>query len=181
MKVMSTQPEISDSGADAGALVFQRGEKNANLAEIYSSLLRQDGVATGVPLLGGCWNILLRLEAKDQESLERLIEKDIRTMNGVEDIEANYGEESWTVSGDTAEYKASACAVLDVDPGSFTVPDTPLLAMDGVTEGYVTDGGKKTILFLHGNSSREIRNVLGEEIRRMPGVLRVKLYDAMFF
>jgi hypothetical protein len=52
--------------------------------------------------------------------------------------------------------------------------------MAGVVEGSVAGGGKKMILFLKGNSSREIRDVIGGEIRLLPGVLRVKLLNAMF-
>jgi len=178
---MSTQPEISDSGAFVGALVFLRGEKDANLAEIHSGLLRENGVAAGVPLLGGGWNILLRLAVKDRESLDQLIEKHIRPIKGVEDFEAYYCKETWTASGDSAECKASTCAVLDVDSGSLAALIARLRAMAGVAEGNVADGGKQIILFLRGNSSREIRKVPGEEIRRLPGVLRVKLYDTMCF
>ena len=178
---MSTQPEISDSGAPAGALVFLRGEKGADFAEIHSSLLLQDGVAACIPMLGD-WNILLRLAAKDRESLKRLIDERIRSVNGVEAFEAHYCEETWTASsGDGAEQKAAACAVLDVDSGSLAALVERLRATAGVTEGNVTDGGKKMVLFLRGNSSREIRNVLGGEIRPLSCVLRIKLLNAMNF
>jgi hypothetical protein len=51
--------------------------------------------------------------------------------------------------------------------------------MAGVIEGNITNGGKKMVLFLRGNSSSDIRNVLGGEIRPLPGVLRIKLLNAM--
>jgi DNA-binding Lrp family transcriptional regulator len=170
---MSTQPEISASGA----LVFLRGEKGADIAEIHSRLLREDGVAASVPLPGGDWNILLRLAAKDRESLKQLVEKRIRTINGVEDFDAHYREETWTASVGGTEQKASACAVLDVDSGSLADISKRLRAMNGVKEGNVTDGGKNIVLFLRGNSFREIRDVVGREIRPLPGVLRVKLFN----
>jgi len=173
---MSTQPEISDSGASAGALVFLRGEKGADFAEIHSSLLLQDGVAASIPVLGD-WNILLRLAAKDRESLKRLIEERIRSVKGVKDIEAQCCEETWTATGDGAEYKAAACAVLDVDSGGVTALAARLRAMAGVAEGNVTDGGKKIVLFLRGDSPREIRDIIGGEIRLLPGVLRIKLLN----
>jgi hypothetical protein len=53
--------------------------------------------------------------------------------------------------------------------------------MSGIAEGAVADGGKKIILFLRGKSSREIRDVIGDEIRLLPGVLRAKLNNAMYF
>ena len=178
---MSIQPEISDSGASAGALVFLRGEKDADFAEINSRLLREDGVAASVPLFGD-WNILLRLAAKNQESLKQIVEKRIRSLNGVEDFEAHYLEEVWTANGG-GDQKAGvrACAVLDVDSGSLATIVARLRAMAGIVEGNITDGGKKIILFLRGNSSREIRNVLGSEVRPLSGVLRVKLINAMNF
>ena len=175
---MSTQPEISDSGAPGGALVFLRGGKDADFAEINSSLLRQDGVTASIPMFGD-WNILLRLAAKDRESLKRFVEERVRSVKGVEDFEAYYREETWTASGDNAEYKASACAVLDIDSGRLADLVARLRATAGVAEGNVTDGGKKIVMFLRGNSSREIRNFLGGEIRPLPGVLRIKLLNTM--
>ncbi|MDR0310028.1 MAG: Lrp/AsnC ligand binding domain-containing protein [Acidobacteriota bacterium] len=177
---MSTQPEISDSGAPAGALVFLRGEKGADFAEIHSSLLRQDGVAASVPVLGD-WNILLRLAAKDRESLKRLVEKCIGSVKGVEGFEAHYCEETWKASGGNDELNATACAVLDVDSGGLSTLVARFRAMAGVVEGNVTAGGKKMVLFLRGNSFREIRDVVSGEIRPLPGVLRVKLLNAMNF
>jgi len=173
---MSTQPEISKSGAPAGALVFLRGEKGADFAEINTSLLRQDGVAASIPVLGD-WNILLRLAAKDRESLNQLIEERIRPVKGVEDFQAHWCEETWTTSGAGAEYKASACAVLDVGAESASGLAARLRAIAGIAEGNVTDGGKKIVLFLQGNSPREIQDVLGGEIRLLPGVLRIKLLN----
>jgi len=178
---MSTQPEISDSGAPGGALVFLRGGKDADFAEINSSLLRQDGVTASIPVFGD-WNIMLRLAAKDRESLKRLIEERIRPVKGVEDFEAHYSDETWTSSsgsGDNEEYKAAACAVLDVDSGRLTDLKTRLRKMAGIIEGNITNGGKKMVLFMRGNSSSDIRNVLGGEIRPLPGVLRIKLLNAM--
>ena len=173
---MSTQPEISD--APAGALVFLRGEKGADLAEIHSSILREPGVVAGIPVFGD-WNILLRLAAKDRQSLEQLIEKQIRPVKGVESFEAHYREETWTASCDNAEHKAAACAVLDVDSGSLSGLTARLRATTGIVEGNVTGGGKKIVLFLRGKSSREIKNVLGCEVRLLPGVLRIKLLNTM--
>jgi len=175
---MSTQPEISDSGAPAGALVFLRGEKGADFAEIHSSLLRQDGVTASIPVLGD-WNILLRLAAKNRESLKQLIEERIRSVKGVEGFQAHCCEETWTSSGDNAEQKASACAVLDVDSDNASALAAQLRAIAGVAEGNVTDGGKRIVLFLRGDSPREIRNVVGGEIRLLPGVLRIKLLNTI--
>ena len=175
---MSTQSEILNSGAAAGALVFLRGEKDADFAEIHSELLLQDGVAASVPMLGD-WNILLRLAAKDRDSLKKLIEERICSRKGVADFDAHYREETWVASGESCEQKAAACAVLDVDSGNLAALTERLRAMSGIVEGNITDGGNRIVLFLSGNSSREIRDVIGGEIRLLPGVLRVKLLNAM--
>ena len=178
IKIMSTQPEISDVGAAAGALVFLRGEKGADFAEIHSSLLQQDGVTAGIPVFGD-WNILLRLAAKDRESLKQLIEERIRSVKDVEDLEAQYCEKTWTAAGGGAERKAAIYAVLDVDSGRLSDITARLRAMDGVTEGNVTNGGKNIVLFLRGDSPREIQNVVSGEIRMLPGVLRIKLLNTI--
>ena len=175
---MSTQPEILNSGALPGALVFLRGEKGAGFAEIHSKLLPQDGGASIIPMLGD-WNFLLRMASKDRDNLKQLIEERIRPLKGVTDFEAYYGEETWVASGASIEQKAAACAVLDVDPDSLAALTARLRAMPVIVEGAVTDGGKRMVLFLKGNSSREIRDVVGGEIRMMPGVLRVKLHNVM--
>jgi len=177
---MSTQPEISDSGAPVGALLFLRCGKDADFAEIHSSLLAQDGVTASIPVFGE-WNILLRLAAKDRENLQRFIEERIRSCKGVESFQAHYCEETWPVSGAAAdgEHKAAACALLDVDTGGFTALVARFRAMAGVSEIIASDGGKKIILFLRGNSSREIRNVFGDEVRPLAGVLRIKLFNTM--
>ena len=179
---MNVQTENSRSDVPtAGALAFLRGEKGADIAEIHSRLLREDGVAASVPLSGGEWNILLRLAAKDMESLDQIAERLIGAVKGVEDIEARYLEEIWTADTSCAEYKASACAVLDVDSGSLSALVARFREMTEVTEGNITDDGKKIILFLRDNSFREIRNIVGREIRPLSGVLRVKLFNAMNF
>jgi len=178
---MSTQPVISNSGAPGapvGALVFLRGENDANFAEIHSSLLTHDCVVESIPAHGD-WNMLLRLSAKDKESLKQLIEEHIHSAKGVKEFQAYYTEETWTVPGNGSEQKAAACALLDVDPGSIAVAVERLRAATGVVEGAVTDGGKKIVLFLKGNSPREIRSIAGGEIRLLPGVLRVKLINVM--
>ena len=175
---MSTQPEISDS-ASCGALALLRIDKAADFAKIHSGFLRQDGVAASIPVLGD-WNILLRLAAKDPESLKQLIEKRIRSVEGVKDFEAYNCEEIWTADSGSAEYKASAYAILDVDSSSLSSLTARLRTTTGVAESSVIDNGKKIILFLRGNSPREIRKTVSDEIRPLRGVLRIKLLNAMY-
>jgi len=177
---MSNQPEISNSGAPVGALLFLRCGKDSDFAEIHSSLLAQDGVTASIPVFGD-WNILLRLAAKDRESLQRLIEERTRSCKDVESFQAHYCEEIWPASGGAAdgEHKATACAVLDVDSGSSAALVALFREMTGVTEIIAADDGKKIILFVRGNSSREIRDVFVDEVRPLAGVLRIKLFNTM--
>ena len=174
---MSIQPEILNTGATPCAMVFLRGEKGADFAEIHSKLLLQDGVVASVPMLGD-WNFLLRMAAKDRDNLKQLIER-ICSLKGVAGCEAYFGEEAWTAPGESIEQKAAACAVLDVNSDGLAALTTRLRAMPEIAEGNVSDGGKRIVLFLRGNSSREIRDVVGDKIRLIPGVLRVKLHNAM--
>ena len=171
---MSTQTEISNGGA----LVFLRGEEDADLAEINSSLLLQDGVGASIPMLGD-WSILLRLTAKDRDGMKQFFEERISAVKGVADFEAYCCKETWVASGEKSELKASVCAVLEVDSGSLAGLTARLRAMPEIVEGNVVDCGRRIILFLRGNSSREINDVIGGEIRLLPGVLRVKKFNVM--
>ena len=175
---MSTQPEISDSGAPVSALLFLRCGKDADFAEINSNLLMQDGVTASVPVFGD-WNILLRLAAKDRENQKRFIEERICSVKGVENFQAHYCEKTWPASGARDEHKASVCAALDVDEGSLGDLIARFREMAGVTEVIAADGGKKIILFVRGNSSREIRDFFGDEVRPLAGVLRIKFFNTM--
>jgi hypothetical protein len=67
--------------------------------------------------------------------------------------------------------------VLDVASGSAPALSTQFRTMAGISEGNITDGGSRMVLFLRGNSSREIKNFLGGEIRPLRGVLRIKLLN----
>ena len=172
---MSTQPEFADSCASVGALVFLRGNHGADLAEIYSGLSQEEGVIDSNPVIGD-WNIVLRLAAKNRESLSRLIEKQALSLKNVVELETHYCE------GTPAKEKpdngngqeAAAYAILDVESGGVKGLGIQFETMSEVTRYDVTDGGRQIILKLTGRSTGEIRNVLGRRIRMLPGVLRIR-------
>lgn len=172
---MSTQSEFADSGASACALVFLRGSQGTDLAEIHSSLSRKEGVIDNNPVLGD-WDIVLRLEAKNRENLSQLIEKQIRSLKNVAEIETHYCEETPTDKKPDAgdEQEAAAYAILDVESGRVKGLGIQFEAMPEVTRHYATNDDRQIILKLTGKSPREIRNTLSNRIRMLPGVLRIR-------
>ena len=172
---MSTQPEFADSCAPVGALVFLRGSQGADLAEIQSSLSQEEGVIDSNPVLGD-WNIVLRLVAKNQKGLSQLIEKQIRSLKNVAELETHYCEETPAEEkpGVGNEQGAATYAILDVDSGKVKGLGIQFKEMPDVTRHDVTDEGRQIILKLTGRSTGEIRNILGGRIRMLPGVLRIR-------
>ena len=175
---MSTQSEFAesaDSCAPVGALVFLRGNQGADLAEIHSSLSQEEGVIDSNPVLGN-WNIVLRLVAKNRESLSRLIEKQILSLKNVAEMETHYCEETPAEEkpGVGNEPGAATYAILDVDSDKVKGLSIQFKEMPDVTRYDVTDSGRQIILKLAGKSTGEIRNILSSRIRMLPGVLRIK-------
>ena len=77
--------------------------------------------------------------------------------------------------------KATSYAILDVDPGKLSNLYMKLYFTDNVVHCDVTDGGKQIILLLQGTSTQEIQNTIRNEIRMIPGVLRIKQLNTLNF
>jgi hypothetical protein len=71
--------------------------------------------------------------------------------------------------------------LLDVDP--FRMPNLymKLYFTDNVIHCDVTDGGKQIILLLQGVSMQMISATIRNEIRLMPGLLRIRQLNALNF
>jgi FixJ family two-component response regulator len=193
----TTAPQALTSG-----FVFIRGKEEADLAEIYSKLYFGDGVCYCDPVLGD-WDIVLLLQAENRKSLNQIVEKHIQSLKGeVEAFEVHCCEKPG-ISRELEEFiqdyekvqamnepgamngrnvrKATSYAILDVDPGKLSNLYMKLYFTDTVVHCDVTDSGKQIILLLQGNTSQEIQNTLRNEIRMIPGVLRIKQLNTLNF
>ena len=73
------------------ALVFVRGEKEADLSEIYSKLCFADGVCYCDPVLGE-WDLVLLVQAPNRKSIEQIVHRHLRSVKDVEAFEIHYCE-----------------------------------------------------------------------------------------
>jgi two-component system response regulator (stage 0 sporulation protein F) len=194
----ASEPHVLTSG-----LVFIRGAKDADLYDIYSKLYLGDGVCYCDAVLGE-WDIVLLVQAQNRKSLQQLVNSHLQSLKGVETYEVHYCEKP-VISRDLEEFiqdfekvqamdkadggvmdgrdirKATSYAVLDVDPGKLSSLYMKLYFTDNVVHCDVTDGGKQIILLLQGTSTQEIQNKIRNEIRLIPGVLRIKQLNTLNF
>jgi len=200
------KPETKAAAAPqalTSALVFIRGTKDADLADMYSKLYLGDGVCYCDPVLGE-WDIVLLVQAQNRKSLHQIVQGHIQSLKDVEAFEVHCCEkpslskdleefiqdyekvqamskdESGTMDGRNIRMLTSY-AILDVDPGKLSNLYMKLYFTDNIVHCDVTDGGKQIILLLQGTSTQEIQNALRNEIRLMPGVLRIKQLNTLNF
>jgi len=195
---VAVQPHVLTS-----ALVFIRGKKDADLPAMYSKLYLGDGVCYCDAVLGE-WDIVLLVQAQDRKSLLNTVQKQVESLREVETFEVHYCEkpsitkeleefiqlyekaramenaEGGTMDGRNMR-KATSYAVLDADPGSLSSLYMKLYFTEHVIHCDVADGGKQFILLLQGVSTQEIQNTIRNEIRMMPGVLRIKQLNCLNF
>lgn len=195
----TTEPQALTSG-----FVFIRGKQEADLTDIYSKLYFGDGVCYCDPVLGD-WDIVLLLQAENRKSLNQLVDKHIQSLKDeVEAFEVHCCEKP-SLSRELEEFiqdyekvqamneagagtmdgrnvrKATSYAILDVDPGKLSNLYMKLYFTDTVVHCDVTDSGKQIILLLQGSTSQEIQNTIRNEIRMIPGVLRIKQLNTLNF
>ncbi len=194
----ATEPVTSTS-----AMVFIRGEKDADLAEIYSTLCFGDGVCYCDPVLGE-WDLVLLLQASDRAGIDQIVKRHLGSLKGLEAFEVHYCEKpqiSKELEGFIHDYEKmqamekgndgmvdgrnlrmlTSYAVLDVDPAKLSSVYMKLYFTDNVIHCDVTDGGSKIVLLMQGISSQEIQSTIKNSIRLMPGVLRIKQLNALNF
>jgi FixJ family two-component response regulator len=202
----ASKPELgAEAGLDAltSGLVFIRGKKDADLSEIYSKLYFADGVCYCDPVLGD-WDIVLLMQAPNRKKLCQIVEDHMKALEDVEAWEAHYCEKP-AISRDLEEFiqdyekvqamgkadsgamdgrsarKATSYAILDADPGRISDLYMKLYFTDNVVHCDVTDGGRQIILLLQGASTQEIQRAIRNEIRLIPGVLRIKQLNTLSF
>ena len=183
------------------ALVFVRGTSNADLPDIYTKLYLADGVCYCDAVIGD-WDIVLLVQAHSRKSLHQLVQKQMQVLKDVEAFEVHYCEKP-AISKDLEEFiqdyekvqamnktdgatmdgrslsKITSYAILDVDPGKLSDLYMKLYFTNHVVHCDVTDEGREVILLLQGNSTQEMQNTIRNEIRLIPGVLRIKQLNAL--
>ncbi len=185
------------------AFVFVRGRKDADLYEIYTKLNFADGVCYCDPVVGD-WDMLLLVQAPDRKEIDQLVRRHLDPVKEVEAIEVHHCEkpriskefEAFILDYERARTMEETAgsemdsrqtrmhtsyAVLDADPSMIPNLYMKLYFTDTVVHCDVVDGGRQIILLLQGISPQEIQAAIRNQIRMMPGVLRIKQLNALNF
>jgi CheY-like chemotaxis protein len=199
-----TQPIVAaEPTVLVSALIFLRGTREADLAGIYSKLNFADGVCYCDPVLGD-WDLVLLMQAPNRRGIEHLFQRHLLSLEGVEASEVHYCEKP-QISRELEEFihdyeKARAMeqgsdlgadtrqtrlftsyVVLDVDPSRLANLYMKLYFTENVVHCDVTDGGRLMVLLTQGISAAQIHATIRNEVRLMPGVLRIKQLSALNF
>jgi len=185
------------------ALVFIRGNKDADLSDLYSALCFADGVCYCDPVLGE-WDIVMLIQAHNRKSIDRMVQHHLGSSKEMDAFEVHYCEKP-LITKELEEFiqdyekvqamerssdntmdkrnlrKLTSYAILDVDSTKLANLYMKLYFTDNVVHCDVTDGGKQIILLLQGISAQEIQSTIKNEIRMIPGVLRIKQLSALNF
>jgi len=185
------------------AFVFIKGKAAADLYEMYMKLSVAEGVCYCDPLVGD-WDMVLLLQASDRAGLDQLIKRHVESVEELGAFEVHYSErprlpkeyeafiqdyermQTAERAGEDETDKRkprmlTAYAVLDVDPERLPLLYMRLAFTDNVVHCDVTDDGQRIILLLQGGLAQEIQATVRNEIRFMPGVLRIKVMNALNF
>ena len=185
------------------AFVFLKGKPDADAYGIYMRLCSAEGVCYCDPLVGD-WDMVLLLQAASRASMDQLIGRHIISLEEVEAFEVHYSErrrlpkesEAFIQDHERTQAKLragqaeadkrqarmlTAYAILDVDPARLPLLYMKLCFTDNVVHCDVTDDGRKIILLFQGRLVQEIQATVRNEIRLMPGVLRIKVMNALNF
>jgi CheY-like chemotaxis protein len=200
----SPLPEVGPAvKALESAFVFIKGKSDVDVYDMYMKLCVAEGVCYCDPLVGD-WDMVLLLQATDRSGIEQLVKRHVGTLKEIQSFELHHSgrprlpKEYETFMRDYERMQAAeragvdqvdkrtpkkltAYAVLDVDPDRLSLVYMKLCLTDNVVHCDVTDDGRKIILLLQGNLVQEIQMAVRNEIRLMPGVLRIKVMNALNF
>jgi len=194
---------VAEPHAVASAFVFIRGTGDADLSDMYSKLCFEEGVCYCDPVLGD-WDLVLLVQATDLAGIAQHVKRHVEPLKDVEAFEVHTCEKP-RISRDLEEFiqdyekgqameqnggsemdkrktrMLTSYAVLDVDRSMLSSLYMKLYFADNVVHCDVTDGGRQVILLLQGISAQEIQSTIRNEIRLIPGVLRIKQLNALNF
>lgn len=185
------------------AFVFIKAKADVDLYEMYMKLCVAEGVCYCDPLVGD-WDMVLLLQASNRKGIDQLVKAHLSRLKEVDSFELHHSErprlpkEYETFMQDYERKQAAvraeegqvdkrkpkmltAYAVLDVEPDRLSLLYMKLCLTDNVVHCDVTDDGRKIILLLQADLIQEIQMAVRTEIRLMPGVLRIKVMNALNF
>ncbi len=193
----------TESDSTQSALVFIRGTQDADLSDLYSKLCFADGVCYCDPVLGE-WDIVMLIQGHNRKGIDQMVQSHLGSSKDVDAFEIHFcekplitkeleefiedyekvramGRESDNALDKRNIRKLTSYAILDVDATKLSNLYMKLYFTDNVVHCDVTDGGKQIILLLQGISAQEIQSTIKNEIRMIPGVLRIKQLSALNF
>ncbi len=185
------------------AFVFVKGKANVDVYGMYMKLCSAEGVCYCDPLVGD-WDMVLLLQASSRIGLDQLVMRHVESLDELDAFEVHYSERprlpkeyetfvqdyerrqaaerAWEEEADKRKPRMlTAYAILDVDPERLPLLYMRLSFTDNVVHCDVTDDGRRIILLLQGQLAQEIQTTVRNEIRLMPGVLRIKVMKALNF
>jgi CheY-like chemotaxis protein len=194
---------VTEAHVLASAVVFLRGSQEADLSAMYARLNFGEGVCYCDPVLGD-WDLALLLQAPHRNGIEGILKRHLEGLKDVDAFEIHHcekpgiGREFEEFIEDYEKARAmgqagsretarrgynmhTSYAVLDVDPGVLHSLYMKLYFTDNVVHCDVVDGGTRIILLMQGVSPQVIQTTLRNEIRFMPGVLRIKQLNVLNF
>jgi CheY-like chemotaxis protein len=187
----------------ASAMAFLRVGREADLAAIYDKLTFGEGVCYCDPVLGD-WDLVLLIQAPHRKAIEEILRRHLSGLGDIEAWEIHHCEkpgirkefeefiedyEKARAMGHAGTRETlrrsfnmhSSYAVLDVDPVLLASLYMKLYFADCVVHCDVADSGTRVILLLQGVSPQVIQAELRDEIRFLPGVLRIKQLNVLNF
>jgi len=185
------------------AYVFAKARAGADAFGMFMRLTGAEGVCYCDPLVGD-WDLVLLLQATDHKGIDRLVARHVESSADVGAYQVHHCEQPQLPKECAAflrEYERmqaaerlrvgeadrrrpgmlTAYALLDVEPARLPLLYMKLRFTDYVVYCDVTDGGRRFLLLLQAKLDQELQAMLRNEIRVMPGVLRIKLLSALNF
>jgi CheY-like chemotaxis protein len=197
-------PEVQPAAQPLeSAVVFVKARAGADVFGLFMRLTGAEGICYCDPLVGA-WDLAVLLQAPDRRGLDRLIATHLESSAEVGSYEVHHCEKprlpreceafleeydqmqaaQRRLAGEADRRKSSlltAYAMLDVEPARLALLYMKLRFTDHVIYCDVTDGGRKVLLLLQAGLDQELQATIRNEIRIMPGVLRIKVFTALNF
>jgi len=199
-QVLEAAPEVRPLES---AYVFAKARAGADAFGLFMRLTGAEGVCYCDPLVGD-WDLALLLQAPDRKGIDRLVARHVESSADVGAHEVHHCEpprlpaecaaflreyERIQAAGRLQAGEAdrrrpgmlTAYALLDVEPARLPLLYMKLRFTDHVVYCDVSDRGRRVLLLLQATLDQELQATLRNEIRVMPGVLRIKLLSALNF
>jgi CheY-like chemotaxis protein/nitrate reductase NapAB chaperone NapD len=172
-------------------------ESNADLMKVYRKLYFQENVLY-CDAIRGDHDLILLLQADTPETIEEVVEKEIKTVEGVADVSLltveapMFGENVHSIIGSvdkalgrdkgegevytnqTARIRASSYVMLEIEKEKLEAIYPALYFNDQVVHCDYTNGKYDIVLLMKGTNFSEIGNTIRNKFKPLDGVLRIK-------